>query len=175
VTDAPTRIEMIFLADRDEHKRAKVVGGCSKTRRHGVRHARLSERGLISINARRATSRRYCSISMDVFRGITGVWSQLHLQKINLTRPWRVNGSQRPIAIPNVDAGWWIELHDYPATFWSNLCSTIRMKVFQRGFQEARGSKPTHLEIEYFKADKDPKKRDKLLDMFLKDPAVAKS
>ncbi len=39
---------------------------------------------------------------------------------------------------------------------------------------EARGSAPTKLEREYFLADKDAKKREKLLDLLLSDPAVAK-
>jgi RNA polymerase sigma factor (sigma-70 family) len=39
---------------------------------------------------------------------------------------------------------------------------------------EARGSAPTKLEREYFLADKDSKKREKLLDLLLSDPAVAK-
>lgn len=39
---------------------------------------------------------------------------------------------------------------------------------------ESRGSAPTRLEREYFLADKNPKKREKLLDLLLSDPAVAK-
>lgn len=39
---------------------------------------------------------------------------------------------------------------------------------------EARGNAATKLEREYFLADKDPKKREKLLDLLLSDPAVAK-
>ncbi len=38
----------------------------------------------------------------------------------------------------------------------------------------ARGNAPTKIEREYFLADKDPKKRAKLLDLLLSDPAVAK-
>ncbi|MDB5313073.1 MAG: hypothetical protein JWO38_7275, partial [Gemmataceae bacterium] len=38
----------------------------------------------------------------------------------------------------------------------------------------ARGAGPTALEEKYFLEDKDPKKREKLLDLLLKDPAVAK-
>lgn len=40
--------------------------------------------------------------------------------------------------------------------------------------QDARGGAPTRIEREYFLADKDPKKREKLIDLMLKDPAVAK-
>ena len=37
--------------------------------------------------------------------------------------------------------------------------------------QSARGSAPTALEEKYFAEDKDSKKREKLLDLLLKDPA----
>ena len=40
--------------------------------------------------------------------------------------------------------------------------------------QEARGTPPSEIERRYFAEDKDPKKREKLLDTLLKDPAVAK-
>lgn len=39
---------------------------------------------------------------------------------------------------------------------------------------DARGSGPTALELKYFTEDKDPKKREKLLDTLLKEPAVQK-
>jgi hypothetical protein len=44
----------------------------------------------------------------------------------------------------------------------------------KRVVKEARGGAPTALEEKYFAEDKDPKKREKLLDALLKDPAVAK-
>jgi hypothetical protein len=47
-------------------------------------------------------------------------------------------------------------------------------EFLKRAIQEARGSDPTTLEDKYFAEDKDPKKREKLLDLLLKDPAVAK-
>jgi RNA polymerase sigma factor (sigma-70 family) len=43
-----------------------------------------------------------------------------------------------------------------------------------RACRDARGGGPTPVEAEYFRADKDPKKREKLLDLLLKDPTVAK-
>ena len=48
------------------------------------------------------------------------------------------------------------------------------LKFLNRVCQDARGTPPTLLEVEYFKADKDPKKNEKLLDLLLKDPALAK-
>jgi hypothetical protein len=47
-------------------------------------------------------------------------------------------------------------------------------EFLRRACQDARGTTPTTVEVEYFKADKDPRKREKLLDSLLKDPAVAK-
>ena len=44
----------------------------------------------------------------------------------------------------------------------------------KKAVETARGSAPTPLEAKYFAEDKDPKKREKLLDLLLKDPAVAK-
>ncbi|MEO2089187.1 MAG: sigma-70 family RNA polymerase sigma factor, partial [Gemmataceae bacterium] len=43
-----------------------------------------------------------------------------------------------------------------------------------RVIEAARGGKPTRLETEYFTADKDAKKREKLLDLILTDPAARK-
>jgi len=48
------------------------------------------------------------------------------------------------------------------------------LNFLNRVSQDARGTPPTLLEVEYFKADKDPKKNEKLLDLFLKDPALAR-
>jgi RNA polymerase sigma factor (sigma-70 family) len=47
-------------------------------------------------------------------------------------------------------------------------------EFLKRVIQSARGSAPTALEEKYFAEDKDPKKREKLLDLLLKDPVVAK-
>jgi RNA polymerase sigma factor (sigma-70 family) len=48
------------------------------------------------------------------------------------------------------------------------------VEFLKRVLKDARGSAPTALEEKYFAEDKDPKKREKLLDTLLKDPAVAK-
>jgi RNA polymerase sigma factor (sigma-70 family) len=44
----------------------------------------------------------------------------------------------------------------------------------RRAVQSARGAAPSAVEEKYFAEDKDPKKREKLIDLLLKDPAVAK-
>ncbi|MDY3559520.1 sigma-70 family RNA polymerase sigma factor [Gemmata sp. JC673] len=47
-------------------------------------------------------------------------------------------------------------------------------EFLKRVLTDARGTAPTALELKYFTEDKDPKKREKLLDTLLKEPAVAK-
>jgi RNA polymerase sigma factor (sigma-70 family) len=48
------------------------------------------------------------------------------------------------------------------------------VEFLKRVIKDVRGTAPTALEEKYFAEDKDPKKREKLLDTLLKDPAVAK-
>lgn len=45
-------------------------------------------------------------------------------------------------------------------------------EFLKRVLTDARGSAPTALEVKYFTQDKDPKKREKLIDELLKEPAV---
>jgi hypothetical protein len=72
---------------------------------------------------------------------------------------------------------WWVELVQ-PA-------EPVKVRVWlanpesdadflRRVVTEARGAAPTSVEEKYFAADADPKKREKLLDLLLRDPAVAK-
>ena len=53
---------------------------------------------------------------------------------------------------------------------WARRTSSFLKRVIK----DVRGGAPTALEEKYFAEDKDPKKREKLLDALLKDPAVAK-
>ncbi len=58
---------------------------------------------------------------------------------------------------------------------WSNLIvDDSDAEFLKRVLTDTRGSGPTALELKYFTEDKDPKKREKLLDTLLKDPAVQK-
>jgi hypothetical protein len=72
----------------------------------------------------------------------------------------------RTVADPNPTVIWMDE--------WYDMGLGSDESFLRRAVLDARGTLPTTLEIEYFKADKDPKKRDKLLDLLLKDPEVAK-
>ncbi|VTS03180.1 sigma-70 family rna polymerase sigma factor : RNA polymerase sigma factor, sigma-70 family OS=Singulisphaera acidiphila (strain ATCC BAA-1392 / DSM 18658 / VKM B-2454 / MOB10) GN=Sinac_4264 PE=4 SV=1: Sigma70_r2: Sigma70_r4_2: PSCyt2: PSCyt2 [Gemmata massiliana] len=47
-------------------------------------------------------------------------------------------------------------------------------EFLKRVLTDVRGNGPTALELKYFTEDKDPKKREKLIDTLLKDPAVQK-
>jgi hypothetical protein len=48
------------------------------------------------------------------------------------------------------------------------------VEFLRRVIKDVRGTSPTALEEKYFAEDKDPKKREKLLDLLLRDPAAAK-
>jgi RNA polymerase sigma factor (sigma-70 family) len=48
------------------------------------------------------------------------------------------------------------------------------VEFLRKAVQSARGTAPSAVEEKYFAEDKDPKKREKLLDLLLKDPMVAK-
>ena len=70
---------------------------------------------------------------------------------------------------------WMTEVQADPNTLWSAITfAESDIDFLKRVLKDARGSAPTALEEKYFAEDKDPKKREKLLDMLLKDPAVAK-
>jgi hypothetical protein len=62
----------------------------------------------------------------------------------------------------------WAEVVDF------TTASESDADFLKRVIQDVRRGAPTALEQKYFVEDKDPKKREKLLDMLLKDPAVAK-
>ncbi|HVK17539.1 MAG TPA: DUF1549 domain-containing protein, partial [Fimbriiglobus sp.] len=74
-------------------------------------------------------------------------------------------------ANPNV-VGWAVEQQPHVELGFQLAESDEQFLV--RVCQDVRGGPPTAIEKEYFLADQDPKKREKLLDTFLKDPAVAK-
>jgi len=56
----------------------------------------------------------------------------------------------------------------------ANVPAESDEQFLNRVIESARGGKPTRLEREYFLKDKDAKKREKLLDALLADPATAK-
>jgi len=59
-------------------------------------------------------------------------------------------------------------------TFTYRVSKDSDAEFLKRVLTDTRGGEPTVLELKYFTEDKDPKKREKLLDTLLKDPAVQK-
>jgi len=62
--------------------------------------------------------------------------------------------------------------NDSRVRLWAVAAADTDAEFLARVLKDVRGSAPTALEVKYFTEDKDPKKRDKLLDTLLKDPAV---
>ena len=58
--------------------------------------------------------------------------------------------------------------------YFVNVAPDTDGEFLKRVLTDVRGSGPTALEVKYFTEDKDPKKREKLIDTLLKDPAVQK-
>jgi hypothetical protein len=97
-----------------------------------------------------------------------GTW-QVELVDTTPTLLWQVyrrQASQRRAHVVN-DGEWFVDL-DFAAAGESDD------DFLRRVFQDARGTPPTGVELHYFRADKDEKKREKLLDLLVRDPAVAK-
>jgi RNA polymerase sigma factor (sigma-70 family) len=67
----------------------------------------------------------------------------------------------------------WLPDQRYALTYTARFTDTDE-EFLKRVCQDVRGGPPTRVEQEYFLADQGPKKREKLLDTFLKDPAVAR-
>jgi hypothetical protein len=72
---------------------------------------------------------------------------------------------------PQQEATQWLGL---TTNYVTNRQAETDEAFLTRAIEAARGGKPTRLEKEYFAADKDAKKREKLLDLILSDPATAK-
>jgi RNA polymerase sigma factor (sigma-70 family) len=72
---------------------------------------------------------------------------------------------------PQPETAMWLAVTD---RYIANAAVETDDAFLTRVIEAARGSKPTRLEKEYFTADKDAKKREKLLDLILSDPAAKK-
>ena len=87
------------------------------------------------------------------------------------TGEWWVDPVAQPAADPNSTTP--------PGGFYRvRLTNTLTVDTdeafLERAVKAVRGTAPSEVEKQYFAADKDPEKRGKLLDLLLKDPAVAK-
>lgn len=67
----------------------------------------------------------------------------------------------------------WLQGPNGTLRYWVTTADTDEA-FLRRAVAEARGTPPTAIEERYFKADPDPKKREKLLDALLSDPAAAR-
>ncbi len=127
-------------------------------------------------------SRNLNTLTGDTVR----VWQALNSTSREApSTPWEVKAALDAInpsatAIPG-DVGWITPYLDLSANLYtSDLLIDTSGKIttdaefLKTVLLEARGTPPTSLEEKYFMEDKDPKKREKLIDTLLKDPAVAK-
>lgn len=80
----------------------------------------------------------------------------------DVVQNWLVDGQTTGEGALWIDQGFALNVGDSDVDF------------LKRAIKDVRGGAPTALEEKYFAEDKDPKKREKLLDALLKDPAVAK-
>jgi RNA polymerase sigma factor (sigma-70 family) len=76
--------------------------------------------------------------------------------------------------VAQLDDVWQVDVlaNDVWATV--DVVGNVDAEFLKRVLTESRGTPPTPLEEKYFAEDKDPKKREKVLDTLLKDPAVAR-
>lgn len=82
-----------------------------------------------------------------------------------------VQTADQPAAVPNATAP---QGGFYRVRLTNTLAVDTDEAFLGRAVKAARGTAPSEVEKRYFADDKDAKKREKLLDLLLKDPAVAK-
>src|SRR5262249_2885938 len=87
----------------------------------------------------------------------------------------RLDSVKRPVTLDNTATAFealdvlWLNERNFDITI-----SYSDAEFLKRVLNDVRGNAPTALELKYFTEDKDPKKREKLLDTLLKDPAAQK-
>jgi RNA polymerase sigma factor (sigma-70 family) len=176
----PTPAEMVyFLADQDEQKRKKVVGWLTEPEAS----AALFLRTMLDADVDVLTT----EARVEAFR-------YLHRNPGEKPTTTEVKANPKPkttekpaVVTEGVDADvilvWDEDQGDLKTgegryTLRTRVAGAIADDTdeafLNRAIESARGGKPTRIEKEYFLADKDGKKREKLLDQLLKDPAVAK-
>ena len=184
----PTEIEILyFVADGDPHKRSKVVEWlledpqalawrdkrrakhltvvtqCTSCHKAAALHGYQFEHGGNDAQWLDGIHRPATRINVNQYLDFDAEW---------------IEGQPRQ-EVQGDKAQWIVDVLDEKLQLGTELLAELVVDDSDESFlrkacREARGSAPTHLEMEYFKADKDPKKRDKLLDLLIKDPAVAK-
>ncbi len=165
---APTPAEMsYFLADKDDGKRKKVVGWLTEP--EAVAVAEFDARWFLSFNTRKEQQdgMLYRRLALDSSTGTVRTWDLNTRETLVLADP-----KLDPPAKDEIGTFLLLENMQY-STRINNLSETDEA-FLARVIESARRGKPTRVESEYFRADKDAKKREKLLDALLTDVAFAK-
>jgi RNA polymerase sigma factor (sigma-70 family) len=180
----PTPAEMAyFLADKDETKRKKVVTWLTEPEAKAVLVDPLT------LNTVQRFQNSDAVRQWDVQRGVNtarladewvvgGERLRLDARTLKLSDMAEVvlMGDETKSPPPVTVEGRLVEAYDatYELTAGVRVPDETDEQFLSRVIESARGGKPTRIEKEYYLADKDAKKREKLLDQLLKDPAVAK-
>lgn len=172
----PTPAEMsYFLADKDTGKRKKVVTWLTEEPSATVEllyttvtdtfNTVDSVYGLAVRQPEKATENVAWLTMLDATRKAEIV---LQDEEVKAQKPEVILGAEVKAQKPEVHLG---------ATFvdtYTAVHDDTDEAFLNWVIESARGSKPTRIEKEYFLKDKDAKKREKLLDALLSDPATAK-
>ena len=171
-----------FVADKDAAKRKKVVAWLTEEpKADGLRTQRAPVRPIVVA----ATG---WTLKPPATLDLTGT-SRVALDRDRPTSSWRTQRREEQDrraagcvvaddatsrasgrGATQQDASQWLASTDHDVTDAAETDDAFLTRVIE----SARGGKPTRLEKEYFLADKDAKKREKLLDLILSDPATAK-
>ncbi len=170
---APSPAEMgYFLADKDATKRKKVVTWLTEP------EPVAAVNDALWFYSKAARLHTVNEALVEVANPTTlDVTARLHLA--NPTTPpahekayrWLAANTNPPVQEFNEEVRLWSAL-DFQTT--ANAPTETDEAFLARVVESARGGKPTRIEREYFLKDTDAKKREKLLDAFLADPATAK-
>lgn len=185
---APTPAEMAyFLADKDAGKRKKVVTWLTEPEAKGDVVLYLNsvlDTGVDFVTEARVES--YLRLNRDTTAEPKTTEAKANPKPKTTEKPVVSEGTDKELVIlwdeakpkpPMTVEGKFVEAADalYDLTVSATFAPNETDEQFlNRVIESARGGKPTRIEKEYFLADKDAKKREKLLDQLLKDPAVAK-
>jgi RNA polymerase sigma factor (sigma-70 family) len=165
---APSPAEMgYFLADKDAGKRKKVVGW-------------LTEEPTLSAQVDLLLSEKWTRLTAPPVPDPETTRRRLSLDWTGT--PNALSRTDFIPANPNTPVQGEFLVQDEPTIMLLDTLYDVNVAApansdeafLNRVVESARGGQPTRLEKEYFLKDKDAKKREKLLDAFLADPATAK-
>ena len=178
----PTDVEIhYFCADSDTHKRSKVVewlmdNGELKYLKTDVHNENTWENSMIGTQMLLGAF-KIQTAAPDRLTQLRRVY--LDLTGVTPSKPELKEFVDEKSLESNEKFASWLLSNENHTEQWDQLWIDVAdissdEDFIRRACQESRGTPSTHVEFEYFKADKDPKKREIFLDMLLKDPIVAK-